>query len=160
MTRYEFIKGLEEALLEQIDISEAAIHIKYYQDYIENEIRKGKSEEDVISSLQNPRLIAKNIIENGNSARKYNNIVDENTVGDYNKSTSNKSFSFMFNGKQINSVMAKILFAAILLLILVLILVIVGGIIWIVFTVVLPVVLILGVIYIVMRLVRSKNSKK
>lgn len=158
MTRYEFIKGLEEALLEQMDISEAAIHIKYYQDYIENEMKKGRSEEDVINSLQNPRLIAKNIVDNGSSARKYNNVVSESIRNDHNESASNKSFMFSFNGKPVNSIMAKLLVGAILLLALILVLVIVSGILWIIFTIVLPVMIILGVIYIVMKLI--KNGKQ
>ena len=63
MSKKEFLKNLEEALLEKMDISDAVEHIRYYNDYISNEVAKGKSEEDVISSLQSPRLIAKCIIK-------------------------------------------------------------------------------------------------
>ena len=81
MNKNEFLKGLEEALLENMDISQAAPHIKYYNDYIDSEIEKGKSEAEVIASLQSPRLIAKSIIDNRQSAGKYdNNIKDKRTA--------------------------------------------------------------------------------
>ena len=36
--------------------------VSYYRDYIEMEIRKGKTEQEVLEELGNPRLLAKTII--------------------------------------------------------------------------------------------------
>ena len=161
MSKQEFLRGLEEALLEQMSISEAAPHIRYYQDYIESEVRKGRTEEEVIASLSNPRLIAKTIINNGGSAKKYDNTVYEgngqayNNSSNYDNGSGNSSFSFSINGKPVNSLVAKIIIGLILLLILTVILVIVGGVLWIISKIILPVILIVGVIYIVMKLARS-----
>ena len=155
MSKQEFLKGLEAALLEQMDISEAAPHIRYYQDYIENEIKNGKTEEEVMSCLQNPRLIAKTILDNGNSAKKYNNNVYDKEVSGQPTDSSYKNFSFSINGKPINSLLAKIIIGIILALFLVVVLVIVSGVLWVISRIVLPVVVIVGVIYMVIKLTRS-----
>ena len=62
MTKKEFLDKLGEALLENMDVSEAMSHVQYYKEYIESEVSKGKTEKEVIATLQSPRLIAKNII--------------------------------------------------------------------------------------------------
>lgn len=63
MTKQEFLHELRIAL--QGEISQAAINenIRYYDNYIMEEARKGKSEEEVIAQLGNPRLIAKTLID-------------------------------------------------------------------------------------------------
>ena len=63
MTRQEFLQELRIAL--QGEVSQAAIneHIRYYENYIIEESRKGRSEEEVIAQLGNPRLIAKTLID-------------------------------------------------------------------------------------------------
>ena len=40
-------------------------NLEYYEDYINTEIRKGRSEEEVLSELGDPRLIARTIVETG-----------------------------------------------------------------------------------------------
>ncbi|MFG6384299.1 MAG: DUF1700 domain-containing protein [Lachnospiraceae bacterium] len=73
MTKQEFLYELQVAL--QGEISQAAINdnIKYYDNYIMEETRKGKSEEEVIISLGNPRLIAKTLIDTTEQFGTFNN---------------------------------------------------------------------------------------
>ena len=73
MTKKEFLDKLGEALLENMDVSEAMSHVQYYKEYIESEVSKGKTEKEVIATLQSPRLIAKNIIHHvfGYAARPH-----------------------------------------------------------------------------------------
>lgn len=61
MTRQEFLHELRIAL--QGEISQAAVneHVNYYENYIIEESRKGRSEEEVIAQLGSPRLIAKTL---------------------------------------------------------------------------------------------------
>lgn len=63
MTRQEFLHELRIAL--QGEINQAAVneHVNYYENYIIEESRKGRSEEEVITQLGNPRLIAKTLID-------------------------------------------------------------------------------------------------
>lgn len=77
MKKQEFLEKLYDALCESMDKSEARIHIKYYKQYIEEKVREGKKEKDVIAELENPRLIAKSLIEAGDDAFKYSDDVGE-----------------------------------------------------------------------------------
>ncbi len=63
MTRQEFLQELQLALEGQL--SQAAIddHVRYYNNYIREEVRKGNTEQAVIERLGNPRLIAKTLID-------------------------------------------------------------------------------------------------
>lgn len=63
MTREMFLKELRIALEGQISQSEVNEQLRYYENYIMEESRKGKTQEQVITELGNPRLIAKTIIE-------------------------------------------------------------------------------------------------
>lgn len=67
MTKQEFLQELRLAL--QGQLSQAAINenVRYYDNYIMEEVRKGSSEQAVISRLGNPRLIAKTLIDTTDS---------------------------------------------------------------------------------------------
>lgn len=54
---------LQRSLAGGVSSSQVAENVRYYQDYIDTEIRKGRSENDVLSGLGDPRLLAKSIIE-------------------------------------------------------------------------------------------------
>ena len=61
MSKNEFLKILKESLSMSLDINEINAQIDYYDKYISDEIKKGKSEKEVIDELGDPRLIAKTI---------------------------------------------------------------------------------------------------
>lgn len=63
MGRQEFIDRLKAALHGSLASSTVAEHVRYYDDYIRAEMQKGKSEEAVMASLGDPRLIARTIIQ-------------------------------------------------------------------------------------------------
>lgn len=62
MTRYEFIENLKSNL-STLNKNLVDDKIKYYNDYIDAEVKKGRSETDVLNELGDPRLIAKTIKE-------------------------------------------------------------------------------------------------
>ncbi len=68
MNRYEFIEKLRAALTGKATQSVINENIRYYEEYLDTEIRKGKSEDTVIAGLGDPRLLAKTIIEAGKRA--------------------------------------------------------------------------------------------
>ena len=68
MNRYEFIEKLRAALTGKTTQSVINENIRYYGEYLDTEIRKGKSEESVTAELGDPRLLAKTIIEAGKRA--------------------------------------------------------------------------------------------
>lgn len=63
MDRREFIDKLQRTLAGGLSSSLVAENVRYYEEYIDSEIRKGKSEAEVLGALGDPRLLAKSIIE-------------------------------------------------------------------------------------------------
>lgn len=62
MTKQDFLDELQRTLTNKISAAAVAEHVNYYREYIEVEVRKGKSEESVVEELGSPRLIAKSIL--------------------------------------------------------------------------------------------------
>ena len=62
MTREEFIIELKKVLAEEIPANEIENNINYYNSYIKEQMQT-KSEEEVLTELGDPRLIAKTIID-------------------------------------------------------------------------------------------------
>lgn len=62
MTKQEFMEKLRLALTGKVSADVVTENLQYYEDYINTEIRKGKSEEEVLTALGDPRLIARTII--------------------------------------------------------------------------------------------------
>lgn len=63
MSRQDFIDALKRALYGKIDDFTLADHIQYYEGYIAQEIVSGKSEQEVLNELGDPRLIARTLLE-------------------------------------------------------------------------------------------------
>lgn len=63
MDRETYLKELRIALQGQISQERVNEHLRYYENYIMEESRKGRTESQVMEDLGNPRLIAKTIIE-------------------------------------------------------------------------------------------------
>ena len=63
MTKDEFLRGLQNALVGEVPSSVVNDNLRYYEEYIVTEIRKGKTEEEVMEMLGDPRLIARTIID-------------------------------------------------------------------------------------------------
>ena len=63
MTKRQFMEELRsslEGMVSQVVIQE---NMNYYEDYINEQIRNGKNEQDVLNELGSPRLIARSIID-------------------------------------------------------------------------------------------------
>ena len=62
MNKYDFINNLQRHLTGKVSPEQLQDLTRYYNQYIDGEIRKGKTEEEVLASLGDPRLLAKSII--------------------------------------------------------------------------------------------------
>ena len=75
MTKREFLDKLKKALVNDLSGSVIQGNVNYYNDYITEEVRKGRRESDVIEELGDPWAIAKNIITSeemkGNTQESY-----------------------------------------------------------------------------------------
>ena len=134
MTKDEFLYALKRALSGEISAEEFNENMRFYEEYIEAEIRKGRTEEDVMRSLGDPRLIAKTIIEtsspsagssyannsysqNANSGNEYAGGRKEESSGNTRK-RSNFGRIRIFSGWKIALLLIGILLIIILLLVL------------------------------------------
>lgn len=88
MNKAEFIEKLQRALAGGLNSGLVAENVRYYQEYIDAEVRRGCREEEVLAQLGDPRLLAKSIIEANKHAgesygtnREYDEEVAENTQG-------------------------------------------------------------------------------
>ena len=71
MSRREFLEILRGQLSGQMAQGKAAAHVRYYEDYIQSQVRSGRSESDVLAELGDTRLIAKTLIDTDDSAEVY-----------------------------------------------------------------------------------------
>lgn len=77
MEKQEFLDKLRLALNGKVAPETVADTVNYYEEYINTEVRMGRSEEDVMTSLGDPRLIARTIVETkggqpaGSAGRSY-----------------------------------------------------------------------------------------
>lgn len=62
MSKTEYIQIIERALAGQVSPQELHDIVSYYRDYIDMEIQKGKSEQEVLDGLGNPRHLVKSIL--------------------------------------------------------------------------------------------------
>lgn len=63
MTREEFLQGLKEALDGNMDASAIQENLNYYNEYINEEVRKGKTEQQVVDTLGDSWAIAQTLVE-------------------------------------------------------------------------------------------------
>jgi len=63
MTKQEFIDRLRSALNGKISPNQVMENVNFYEDYINTEMRKGRTEADILQTLGDPRLIARTIVE-------------------------------------------------------------------------------------------------
>lgn len=66
MRKDEFINTLRSKLMGEVTAPEIENTVRYYEDYIAEAVRSGRSEEEVLAELGSPLLIAKTIIETAN----------------------------------------------------------------------------------------------
>lgn len=71
MSRREFLETLRGQLSGQMAQGKAAAHVRYYEDYIQSQVRSGRSEADVLAELGDPRLIARTLIDTDDGTEVY-----------------------------------------------------------------------------------------
>lgn len=109
MTKEEFLYELKKEL-SVLDSAEAtAYNLRYYSDYIDAEIAKGRSEQEVLDELGNPRWLVNSIKESGDYGR-VQDIID----GPLENIRSNEEDDQTMHTIRIEGMKARILGVAIL----------------------------------------------
>lgn len=63
MNRNEFISILRTALTGKVPATTVEDNVRYYEEYIEIQLRQEKNEKEILEALGDPRLLARTIIE-------------------------------------------------------------------------------------------------
>ena len=98
MNRTEFIDKMRAALTGNVNHNKIEENIRFYHDYIDMEVKKGRDEQDVVLGMGDPRLIAKTIIEANKAAG--DGSAEENTIYDEYENTErqNRNHKSQFSG--------------------------------------------------------------
>ena len=91
MNRTDFLASLRSHLNGRIDPYEVESNVEYYSSYIDSEIAKGRSEEDIMEELGQPSLIARTLID---SVKRREGLEDDDEYNysyDYTGSDTEKS---------------------------------------------------------------------
>ncbi|MDD7209159.1 MAG: DUF1700 domain-containing protein [Lachnospiraceae bacterium] len=89
MTKEQFFSELKQSLEGEVSAYEVSDSLSYYRQYFEEEMGKGKSEQEIIASLGSPRLIARSIIDARGIEDKGEN--GENAYDNYGKTTDDST---------------------------------------------------------------------
>ena len=92
MEKIEFLNGLRQTMIGEVDQKVIDDNIRYYDDYIMMEARKGKAEEEVLETLGDPRLIAKTIIDTNQP------LMEQNAFDPYEEEMEGKPKVFTLPG--------------------------------------------------------------
>lgn len=100
MNKQEFLHELEKSLRGKVDDGELNRQIEYYSSYIRNEIHAGRTEEEVLEELGDPRLIARTIVQTYNmkddpvrNEYKDTGSFDDESQGNENRNTLKSKIS-------------------------------------------------------------------
>ena len=81
MRKEEFLEKLRARLSQTMSQQEVAAQIRYYENYIQEQMQNGRSEEEVLAELGDPLLIAKTLMDVQETQEEYSrpetNIYEE-----------------------------------------------------------------------------------
>lgn len=152
MDRNEFIGTLRGALKGQMSENQVEEHIRYYYDYISEEIAGGKREEAVLQELGDPRLLAKTILtaaegrSQSNTSWTYTEGEEETKKGFHTQENQTGGVDLHYGKLNLNTWYGKLLVILLIGVILFLVFQIVGGILSLLLPIFLPVLVIIFVI--------------
>ncbi|MCI8797754.1 MAG: DUF1700 domain-containing protein [Dorea sp.] len=81
MTKYEFLEKMRHALANDLSGPVVQENVNYYDNYISDEVRNGRSETAVIEELGDPWALARTIIESLGKGESTGNVQEEYTYG-------------------------------------------------------------------------------
>lgn len=160
MTKQEFLEELKNALSGEVPAEVMMDSYRYYANYMEEEMKKGRTEEEILEELGKPSLIARSII----AAQAGERVADVEYMEDgttrkvrrkesfqQKESASHIHKEFVFD---FDSWYAKLLYIAILIILAVIILFVIKLGLWVLITFGIPILIILGILYLILYFIR------
>ena len=88
MTKAEFLEMMEQKLTGELDEHTVGKTLRYYSEYIDSEMSKGKTEQEVLEDLGSPLLIARTILDTqGNGTANFSQTRPEGEAKEEKKGT-------------------------------------------------------------------------
>lgn len=153
MTRYEFLQKLQGELGGKIDASAVQEQVNYYDQYIREEIGRGRSEAEVLEELGDPWAIARTILdtsENEEFVKENTSYEARRTSGNGKKSRGNSARVHIFG---FDCWWKKLLLVLGIIGIIMVIVGVVGGII----SLLAPIVVPIAVIWLVIHMIKGRK---
>jgi uncharacterized membrane protein len=94
--KQEFLDKLRTALSGEVSSKLVTDNVRYYDDYIVTQIRMGKSEEEVLGELGDPRLIAHTIIDMNQTGDSTKHVFTDTNEAQSQKDNWSKHLSNLF----------------------------------------------------------------
>ncbi len=170
MTRRQFIEELELALQGEVSVLVIRENINYYDGYIREQLASGKTEEEVMLLLGDPRMIARTIIDTNGGDGDYNEFNDvrwEQTTQSqsdsfsnyYDEDNSGESYLFGTEKRKIYRLSElkwyhKLLLALLAIGVMVIIGMVIIGIVQLALWLAIPVLIILGISYFIRSIMK------
>jgi len=168
MTKQEFLQELREHLSGEVSAESLMDSYRYYDNYIDESIRSGKTEEQAVDELGKPYLIARSIIDASTGAR----AVDVEYTEDGKTKKVNRKAEEQRQQKQQDdsthergvkkefhfdpfSWYAKLLYVLVAIVLIVVLVAVVFGVVAIAINLAIPILIILGIVYLVMYFTRN-----
>lgn len=70
MNKTEFLDQLRQSLNGRMEAEQVADNLRYYEDYINGQLQRGRTESEIMTSLGSPRLIARTIADATKAAQR------------------------------------------------------------------------------------------
>jgi len=150
MTKEEFLSTLRGRLTGNMSQAEVESHIAFYASYIDEQLGIGKTMEDIINDIGEPRIIAKTLMGSGSSGPTV--VIDDDNYGRYSEGESDAEKNTSSTGSKIKrtAIIAAVIIGALVIIGLVVSLVL--GLLWILA----PVILCVVIIGVVLKMVNKK----
>lgn len=154
MNKKEFLDTLYNQLSGQMPEGSIAAHVQYYRNYIDDAVNQGRTEEEVLNELGDPRLIARTLLDTDSTAsgnpqttERYSEPYTDNSY-EYDNSSSDrkkvKNRSFHIDLSTWYGKLAVILIAAVVIILLCTVL-----------SVLIPVMIIFGIVCFIISKLRN-----
>jgi hypothetical protein len=164
MNREEFLQKLQEALSGEVPPETVRENLQYYNRYIRDERQKGRTEQEIMEELGDPRMIAHTIIDTtpggGGNYEEYNGGFGERSYS-YDSSTSDtgngnyenqNSQSGSFHVYDLNKWYYKVLGVVLLIAIFTIIIAVISGILTLLIPLLPTILLVVIILWIVKRM--------
>lgn len=153
MNKTEFIEILRNTLTGEVDGSVVSENVQYYTQYIQSQMNQGRSEQEIMDELGDPRLIARTIIDtsaggayhNGSQSAYSEAYTDAGSSGS-DTSGRQRGFQIHFGSSRNQSTFQMILNILLVVLVVITILVLAVNVLAFVLPIIIPIFIVLWIV--------------